>query len=1021
MSARSSYLYKGFSFFFIIFSFIFFTASAVFSDCSNSGIDGPATGVSTLASDYYSGQGTANSGTTSITVGASRLSSRAITAGDLLLVIQMQDASISYTNNSNYGSNLGVGKGYTALNSVGLYEYVIATNNVSTSGGTITIKSPLINTYRTQNATSTKGQSRFQVIRVPQYSTLSLSGTVTGPAWNGSTGGVVAFDVAGNLNFNSATISMNGKGFRGGGARQLGGGSGGSNTDYVSSSNNNFHASKGEGTAGTPRYVYDGSSVIDTGVEGYPGGSFARGAPGNAGGGGSDGNPSANDENSGGGGGANAGAGGTGGNTWSSNLPRGGLGGETFPSTVNRIVMGGGGGAGTRNNSSGSIVSSGGVGGGIVFIRTGSVSNTGTINVNGTTPPDPENDGAGGGGAGGSVLFLSSDNDLSGITINANGAKGANAWPTQSGSSSAHGPGGGGGGGYIAASNGAIINRANGTAGYTTTNTSNYYGAPTSGVGASQLGSITYPIDANSITGSSSNSSCFPSLTVKKITTTPIVTNSITGTTAQYIITVSNSSTQGEARNVAISDSLPSGFTYLSTNSIDLIGGSTRTSTVNPTSGASNPSFGNFTITGGGSVRITFTVSIASSVIAGVYQNPATATYSDPTRTTSGGTLSSNYISSSSTAEDVTVNIPFTATKTSNSSNPAPGETFEYTITLSNSSSINMTNIQISDPIPNNVSYQINTTKLDGLNKTDISDSDEVYYNTSTKTLSVNISSLPSGTTKILKFNVKVDTNAFNVIVTNKATITSPNLLQPYIVTNTLNTTSLFKMYPNNEGSGIAGSIIYYTHEVVSSVSGEVTLSYTSNKNWVYSFYKDINGNSLLDSGDIQINPLGLSLGNIYLENPSHSIKLIVKVSIPSDIPLDTVDILKILGTLDPTDINKPNVTVEVQDITTVTQKTTGVGLKLIKSVSPSGPQPPNTNLTYSIVFTNLGDTSISNLVIRDVVPNSTTYISSSINVPWTGSIIAPSVGNSGEIKWIITGQVAPGQSGTVIFTVKIK
>src|SRR5437667_5724392 len=116
---------------------------------------------------------------------------------------------------------------------------------------------------------------------------------------------------------------------------------------------------KGEGIAGTPEWVENVTAVSGAGVvtagtvvntaqsypEGYPLGSMARGAPGNAGGGGTDGHPSANDENSGGGGGANGGAGGQGGNTWSSNLSTGGFGGTEFPASSSRLAMGGGGGA----------------------------------------------------------------------------------------------------------------------------------------------------------------------------------------------------------------------------------------------------------------------------------------------------------------------------------------------------------------------------------------------------------------------------------------------------------------------------------------------------------------------------------------------------------------------------------------------------------------------------------------------------------------------------------------------------
>ncbi|GIW22040.1 MAG: hypothetical protein KatS3mg068_1047 [Candidatus Sericytochromatia bacterium] len=646
--------FKVFNILFILILVNIILTKEVFSYCSNPGKDGVAGPTSSLLIDYYPGTGNPIAGSTSVTVGASRLGAVGISPGDLLLIIQMQDGTINYTNNANYGANDGTGRGQTSVGNAGLFEYAIATNSVSTAGGTINLASPLVNSYINANATATSGQKRFQVIRVPQYSSLTLSGTVTAPAWNGNTGGVLAFDVAGILNFNGATIDMTGKGFRGGGARQVTGGPGGSNTDYVRNSGN-FHASKGEGIAGTPRYVYDGSNIINTGVEGYPGGSFARGAPGNAGGGGTDGNPSANDQNSGGGGGSNFGAGGQGGNTWYSNLPRGGLGGAPFPASPTRMVMGGGGGAGTRNNSSG-VQSSGGLGGGMVFIRAGTINgSTGTINANGTTPPDPANDGAGGGGAGGSVLFYTADNNLTGITINARGANGANSWPTQSGFINSHGPGGGGGGGYVTVSSGATINIQNGSPGYTTTDTSNYFGAPTSGPGAPSVGDLLTPVPINTIPGAGANPDCLPNLTVTKTTSTPNLTNTSSGITGQYTITVSNAINRGNAEQVNISDLLPSGFTYLSTTSVNLSGGATRSPVTNPSSGSTNPNWGVFTIPGGGSVTITFNVNIPNTIFEGTFQNPAQAQYLDPQRTTSGQTTNSYYIATSTNNEDITI------------------------------------------------------------------------------------------------------------------------------------------------------------------------------------------------------------------------------------------------------------------------------------------------------------------------------------------------------------------------------
>ena len=98
-------------------------------------------------------------------------------------------------------------------------------------------------------------------------------------------------------------------------------------------STNNANGSKGEGIAGTPRYVNYNFTLIDNVVEGYPSGSFARGAPGNAGGGATDSNPPANDQNAGGGGGGNGGPGGRGGNGWKTVGVSGGFGGSAFITT----------------------------------------------------------------------------------------------------------------------------------------------------------------------------------------------------------------------------------------------------------------------------------------------------------------------------------------------------------------------------------------------------------------------------------------------------------------------------------------------------------------------------------------------------------------------------------------------------------------------------------------------------------------------------------------------------------------
>ena len=456
----------------------------------------PANGLTTISNypnTYYASKNSISAGATTISLTAANYGTTPISSGDILLVIQMQGTQIDATNSSSYGDGTGVGSGYLNNTSLlaGNMEYVVATNNVALSGGKLKIKTGLVNSYK-NSAFGSDGQYTAQVIRVPTYYDLQLSGTINPPRWDGSEGGVLVLYAEDNINLNSATLDASGRGFRGGGGRQLNGAGSGSNTDYITLSSSNANGSKGEGIAGTPYYVNDSDAVLySTGSEGYPNGSYAMGAPGNAGGGATDGDPqSANDQNTGGGGGGNGGAGGNGGWGWSSATTSGGKSGALFAqASASRLVMGGGGGAGTSNDGTGSpgggFASSGAAGGGIIIVMAGNtIYGTGAILANGAAGnATVQKDGAGGGGAGGSILIYS--NNSSGtnniIAQAAGGAGGIN----ESAGGPAHGPGGGGGGGVIF-SNGTLQSGstvAGGAAG-TTAGLSTNYGATSGSIGS---------------------------------------------------------------------------------------------------------------------------------------------------------------------------------------------------------------------------------------------------------------------------------------------------------------------------------------------------------------------------------------------------------------------------------------------------------------------------------------------------------------------------------------------------------
>jgi uncharacterized repeat protein (TIGR01451 family) len=558
--------------------------------CALPGSDGDATISGTVNTYWTPGDDSYNSGSSTISLSGQRGAAASLAEGDLVLVIQMQCANIDSSDSLNYGDG-GAGEpasGYSDPSSgclAGRYQFVRA--GAGSSSAVLNLAgSPLTAAYEQANATPTAGRRTFQVIRVPQYANLTLGGTVTAPDWDGNSGGVVVLDAAFTLNL-GASINVDGLGFRGGAGRSR------SVDDAVErfrSDDDTRHGVKGEGIAGTPRFVSlkrdpdSGATagILDLGLGwgGYPTGTastgdYARGAPGNAGGGGAfwDGGS----DNGGGGGGGNGRAGGRGGAGWRnagyagvladySNLidKKWGFGGTDFLGAgVARLVLGGGGGAGDNNANSQAAESSGAAGGGIVMIRATTLTGGGAISARGARAADnPTNDGAGGGGAGGSVLIVATTWSAS-PSIDISGGRGGDAWPA---GGSAHGSGGGGAGGVVITTSPVAPTLNGGAPGVTNTAQAQpdgaNHGAQTGGNGVTQT--IAPGVDTP---GSDVGRTCKADISITK-TNTPGVNGEVdqdadilnSGAATVYSIVVTNNGPK-PANNALVTDPVPTGLT----------------------------------------------------------------------------------------------------------------------------------------------------------------------------------------------------------------------------------------------------------------------------------------------------------------------------------------------------------------------------------------------------------------------------------------------------------------------------
>ncbi len=564
-------------------------STAIAQVCALPGSAGDATISGTVNTYWTPGAGSYNSGSTSIALGGQRGAVATLAEGDLVLVIQMQCASINSSDSLSYGDGAAgePASGYSDPAGsclAGRYQFLRA--GAGSSNALLNLAgSPLTAAYEQANATATAGRRTFQVIRVPQYANLTIGGTVTAVDWDGNSGGVVVLDAAFTLNL-AAGINVDGTGFRGGAGRSR------SAADAIERfrwDDDTRHGVKGEGIAGTPRFVSlkrDPNSgatagIVDLGLGwgGYPTGAastgdYARGAPGKAGGGGTFWDGAS--DNGGGGGGGNGRAGGRGGAGWRSagyagvlldysNLTdkKWGFGGDTFSAaSVSRLVMGGGGGGGDNNANSQAAESSGAAGGGVVMIRATTLIGGGVISARGARAADnPTNDGGGGGGAGGSVLIVATTWSAS-PSIDVSGGRGGDAWPT---GGSAHGSGGGGAGGVVVTSSPVASTLGGGAPGITNTAQAQpggaTHGAQTGGNGVAQT---IAPAADNP--GSDVGRTCKADIRITK-TNTPGVNGEVdqvadtvdSDATTVYAITVTNDGPK-PANNALVVDSAPTGL-----------------------------------------------------------------------------------------------------------------------------------------------------------------------------------------------------------------------------------------------------------------------------------------------------------------------------------------------------------------------------------------------------------------------------------------------------------------------------
>jgi hypothetical protein len=328
----------------------------------------------TVVNDYtYMTDASVSAGASSLTVH----DASALTAGDRLLIVQMQDSASP------------------AL--AGTYEFATL---ASKSGNQLTLSSPLASAYvsGTFNTTSSKVT---QVIRVPSVEQLQVlgSGSLTAPSWDGFTGGIVVVESDGEMSIEGA-IDVSGLGFRGGSV----------SSNFVCADLPSASGQQGESVAGK------GSVSVSAKQGGGGGGNSGEcsfggyvGAAGGAGGGyGADGEDRS---------------------AWTSSpeVIQGTEGAGYGVSDLSRISLGSGGGGGGSHDDG--QAGAGGAGGGVVILKAQTITVTGSISAAGAHGTDCASPGGSGGGGSGGSVYLEADTSVSvgSLLVSAVGGEGGEA------------------------------------------------------------------------------------------------------------------------------------------------------------------------------------------------------------------------------------------------------------------------------------------------------------------------------------------------------------------------------------------------------------------------------------------------------------------------------------------------------------------------------------------------------------------------------------------------------------------
>ncbi len=254
----------------------------------------------------------------------------------------------------------------------------------------------------------------------------------------------------------------------------------------------------------------------------------------------------------------------------------------------------------------------------------------------------------------------------------------------------------------------------------------------------------------------------------------------------------------------------------------------------------------------------------------------------------------------------------------------------------------------------------------------------------------------------------------------------------------TVLTVRSLQLIPNNSAQVIPGGIVVYTHLLTNAgnvVEGDGVGSFTAvtagnnQAGWSTALYYDANLSGVFDAGDGPFTDLTF-VGGLA---PGATVRIFAQVFAPAGAALGQVNTTTVTATTSNVGyVSAVAAPTSAFDVTTVINGQ----LQLVKRQAldancngiADGPFDvidittgaiPGACLRYEIVVTNVGTTTVTNVVVSDATPANTTYSGVVAASTSQGSIVTPANGATGMITATV-GTLAPGQSATITVGIRI-